>query len=181
MSEPSPAAPNGLLSSPPLRRNHLVWITLAYFLLVIYGSLVPLHFRPMSLEQAFERFQQIPYLQLGIHSRSDWVANILLFIPLSFLVMATLCVDRSRRIGIAAAAIVVPACILLAVGIEFVQVFFPPRTVSINDVVAESLGALIGASLWLAYGQSIIDWCRRLLTANRIPGIAGLLLPGYLV
>jgi len=39
---------------------------LAYTALVIYGSLVPFQFRPIPLDQALERFLQIPYLQLGI-------------------------------------------------------------------------------------------------------------------
>jgi VanZ family protein len=40
---------------------------------------------------------------------------------------------------------VVPGCWVAAVGLEFLQVFFPPRTIALNDVVVEGLGALPGA------------------------------------
>ena len=35
----------------------------------------------------------------------------------------------------------------LALAVEFTQLFFPPRTVSLNDILAESAGAVIGLSL----------------------------------
>jgi len=34
-------------------------------------------------------------------------------------------------------------CLTVAVAVEFTQIFFAPRTVSINDLVAETLGILI--------------------------------------
>ena len=67
------------------KRNLLWWLTLGYTAFVIYGSLVPLRFRARPLDEAWAYFQQIPYLELGIGSRADWVANILLFVPLAFL------------------------------------------------------------------------------------------------
>ena len=66
-------------------RTLLWWLTLGYSAFVIYGSLVPLHFQRQPLDEAWAYFQQIPYLDLGIGSRADWVANILLFVPLAFL------------------------------------------------------------------------------------------------
>src|SRR4030042_2368687 len=110
MLDRSPAYPNQLDTPVPLRRTHLAWIALAYCAFAVYGSLVPLHFTAMPLRQALERFEQIPYLELAIHSRSDWVANILLMTPLGFLMMATLCTDRRRRADVFAAAVVIPAC-----------------------------------------------------------------------
>lgn len=61
-----------------------------YTVLAIYGSLVPLEFRPVPLDEAVERFRNVPYLTLGLQSRADFVANILLFIPLAFLAMGAL-------------------------------------------------------------------------------------------
>ncbi len=43
----------------------------------------------IELTEAIERFQRIPFLDLGIDSRADWVANLLLFIPLSYLFAAS--------------------------------------------------------------------------------------------
>ena len=66
-------------------RPTLFFLALLYLVFVIYGSLVPLHFHAQPWAQAVARFRGIPYLDLGIGSRADWVANILLFIPLAFL------------------------------------------------------------------------------------------------
>lgn len=172
-----PASPPGstVLGVGPCTR-----LALAYLALVLYGSLVPFWFRPMPMDLAVARFRAIPYYRLGIESRSDWVANILLFIPLSFLAMAALCVDCRRRRGRIAAPAVVASCAALSVAIEFTQVFFPPRTVSQNDVAAESLGGLLGTLLWLGAGQATTDWARRTWAAFGTRGLAARLLPGYL-
>ena len=59
---------------------------IGYLAFVIYGSLIPFDLRELTLEQAIQRFENIRYLNLGIGSRADWVANIVLYIPLSFLI-----------------------------------------------------------------------------------------------
>lgn len=152
----------------------------AFLALALYGSLVPFHFRALPIGEVIDRFRTINYYQLGIESRSDWVANILLFIPLSFLAMASLCVDRRRGFGPLVAPIVVASCGAASLAIEFTQICFPPRTVSVNDIVAESIGGLLGTLLWLAWGQQITAWARRSWDASEAHGLAARLLPGYL-
>jgi hypothetical protein len=93
------------------------------------------------------RFGAIPFLQLGIGSRADWVANLLLFIPLSFLWMGALAAGGSTLRTLMAALALVPLAAALSVGIEFTQLFFPQRTVSRNDILAETLGRLVAR--WL--------------------------------
>ena len=63
----------------------LALLAIGYLVFVVYGSLVPLRYTPLPWDHALARFQEIPFLQLGIGSRADWVANLLLFIPLTFL------------------------------------------------------------------------------------------------
>ena len=46
----------------------MIPLTAAYLLFVIYGSLVPLHFRYLPLDSAWASFKNIPYLDLGIVS-----------------------------------------------------------------------------------------------------------------
>ena len=129
---------------------------LLYLVFVIYGSLVPLHFVAKPFAEAIAEFQQIPYLALGIRSRADWVANILLFIPLSFLIsLLVLERQRSPLVKIMLSLVIWFACSALAVGIEFTQVFFPQRTVSINDMVAESSGAAIGILIYWYKGKQL--------------------------
>ena len=50
------------------------------------------------------------------------------------------------------------AGVALSVGIEFTQIFFPPRTVSINDIIAESMGTVIGIVGWWAFGARLSRW-----------------------
>ena len=53
--------------------------------------------------------------------------------------------------------------------LEFTQLWFPPRTVSQNDVVAETLGAALGVVLWLAVGQPLGEWLRSAGARQRRP------------
>src|SRR6478672_9322820 len=96
--------------SPP-RRSHLWGFALAWTAFAVYGSLVPLTYQAVALDDAIERFSHLPPLWFGIGTRADWVANILLFIPLTFLWLGALACDRKRPAQAAAAALVVPAAI----------------------------------------------------------------------
>ena len=133
-----------------LSRGRIAWIFLAYLLFIVYGSLIPFEYRAHSFDEAVAKFANIPYLALGIASRADWIANIILYIPLSFL--ACLWLGGAGRIK-AAHYLVLPVVLALilaiATAVEFTQIFFAPRTVSINDLIAETLGGLGGIALWL--------------------------------
>jgi VanZ family protein len=145
---------------------------------VIYGSLVPFQYRPLAWEEAIAGYQQALVFH-GFNSHSDLLANILLFIPLSYLLLAVISADRPRWVSWIAIPPVLIFCSLLSAAIEFAQVFFPPRCPDINDIIGESIGAGIGASVWLGFGRTITGWCRKVLSANR--GQGSLLLAGYLV
>lgn len=137
-SEPSSGNPRLLL----------LLVALAYSTFVIYGSLVPLKSQALPWDAAVERFGAMPFLQLAIGSRADWAANLLLFIPLNYLWMGTLAAGRSRAGYVFATLLVIPAAIAQSAAIEFTQIFFPQPTVSQNDIIAESLGGLLGVVLW---------------------------------
>lgn len=134
-------------------RLHSAWL-LAYLGFIIYGSLLPFEFHPIALSVAWERFQQAPMLVLGIQSRADWIANGILYIPAGFL-FAERYVGRLRgfalTLALAVGAILIVA---LAFGVEFTQLFFPPRTVSQNDILAESIGALVGIVAAVRYAAA---------------------------
>lgn len=143
-------------------RTTLLLGAVAYLLFVVYGSLVPLELRPLPLETALSRFRAIPFLQLGVVSRADWMANLLLFMPLMWLWHAALWPER-RRPGAGVARAVLSLSLLacagaLAVGIEFTQLYFPQRTVSQNDILAEWLGALTATALWWWRGPAVRAW-----------------------
>ena len=137
----------------------LLWIAaLVYTTFVIYGSLVPLDYRPMPWDVATNRFSHIPFLALGMGSRADWVANLLLFIPLTFLWMGALTSGKPRVYQAMFAIILIPTAIMLSFGIEFTQLFFPPRTVSQNDIMAEGLGGILGVLAWWGSGPRFTVW-----------------------
>lgn len=130
---------------------------LAYTAFAVYGSWVPLRFRPLSLDRAIERFQQIQWLTLGIGHRADWVANILLFVPLGFLWVGTLWPGHWSARALVS-VIVWASASTLAVAIEFSQVYFPGRTISLNDIVAEIIGAAVGIAAWWLVGERCSSW-----------------------
>jgi glycopeptide antibiotics resistance protein len=91
-------------------------------------------------------------------TRADWVANILLFIPLTFFWMGALANRRGGRARTAVAILIVPVAAFAAVALEFTQIWFVGRTVSRNDIVAETIGGMLGVALWLGVGERLIAW-----------------------
>ena len=142
------------------RGRRLVGRTLLLYLaFVIYGSLVPLDFRPMPIESAWQAFGHTRLLDVGAAGRADWIANGVLYFPLGFLAAALLLRRSAKQVTavLGAMALVVP----VAITVEFVQLFFPPRTVSLNDLLAEFIGGGVGAALAVA----VADRLRGLLRA----------------
>ncbi len=142
---------------------------LGYVFFVVYGSLVPLQYKARPLADAWAAFGRIPYLKLGIESRADWVANGVLYVPVGFLtvfLLASVFHRVWRPLLYFGAAVF---CVALAVSVEFTQIFFPPRTVSLNDLIAECIGSVVGITA-CAYGgkwfaallQSFLSDTRRL-------------------
>ena len=126
-------------------------LCLLWVLFVIYGSLVPLDFKSVSFADAWSQLANAPMYQIGVAGRADWVANGVLYFPVGFLAAVWLlggAAASATRVALAAIAAFGLASVL-ALAVEFGQVYFPPRTVSRNDLIAESLGALFGVLLAL--------------------------------
>ncbi len=150
--------------------------SLAYLAFVIYGSLVPLNFHPRPLDVALRDFARIPYLRLGMESRADWVANLLLYIPLSYLLLGFLMGERRFFLQTFFSFVVFGFCVALCIAIEFTQQFFPPRTVSLNDIFAEILGSALGILLWWGSGHRLRRLFDLLLSQGRNAAYAGSIL-----
>jgi len=75
---------------------------------------------------------------------------------------------------------VLAAAVALSVGIEFTQIYFPPRTVSQNDLLAETIGALVGVALWCALGPRLMAWVDDWARGRGTPGAGERLLYVYL-
>jgi VanZ family protein len=158
-------------------RAGLLWLLLAA--LVAHLSFIPYYFQVIDFDDALGRFARLPYLNLGAGNRADWVANILLFLPLGWLAAAFFVPHPRRRFDLLA---VLPSLALgtaWAIAVEFGQLYFPNRTVSINDILAEVIGAFMGAWMWSAFGARSLGWWRELIRGGR--ATADAVLAAYLL
>ncbi|NOU12350.1 MAG: VanZ family protein [Methylococcaceae bacterium] len=147
----------------------------AYALFIVYGSLVPLEFKEMPVATALNQFKNIRYLSIGTEHRADWIANILLYIPLAFGASAAFEGVRQPLLRTLLSAGIVVFCIALAVAVEYTQLFFPPRTVSLNDLIAETLGTVIGILGWHFFGAYLTDLYRHLLRGSFLSARAAII------
>jgi len=162
-----PHMPDRRLAWP--QRRHCFWLAVFLTGAAVYGSLLPLRYTPVGWQQAVALLKAVCATPIGIRSRADWAANILLAVPISYCWLATLTVDRRHGLQTIFAAVgVVVGCIALSAALEFAQIWFPPRVTSQDDIAAQGVGAVCGVVLWLAVGKQLTDWCRR-ATASRQP------------
>lgn len=148
-------------------RSILVKLSIAYLVIIIYASLLPLNVNNLTLATAWENFQQIPLLKLGVGSRADLVANLLFYIPFGFLVCGGLTgYNRHPLVILRAIVLSFFLAAIVVLGVEFTQQFFPPRTVSLNDILAEFAGFTIGFGLWLVKGPNFIALAQAVATGG---------------
>ena len=139
-----------------------------YSIFVIYGSLVPFKFAYRSFDDAIAAFRNIPFLNLGIDSRADWVANLLLFIPISFLYNQLATYNKTGLARHLISVAIFFLTVFLSFSMEFAQLFFPQRTVSQNDILAESIGGFIGIALQYFWGENLRSWLNKLSSHESI-------------
>jgi VanZ family protein len=140
----------------------LLWVAMGYTLFVVYGSLLPFEPNGLSLEEAWLRFRDIPMLKLGAGSRADLVANLILYIPVGFLFMGALAGEsRMRIVSVLGTILSLLIAVCLAISVEFTQEFFPPRTVSLNDLYSEVAGGLLGILIWMLAGPRLVRLSRQ--------------------
>ena len=165
------------------KRSIFFYAFLANVALIVYGSLVPFEIRYHTLAQALGIFRHIPYLKLGVASRADWVANIVLYIPFAFFASAWLGsgagISSRRFVRI---LIVFVAGAALAVAVEFTQIWFAPRTVSLNDIIAEIIGTVLGIIFWEVAGDRLTGLARKIIAGGppAVKAVATFYVLGYL-
>src|SRR5574340_1273229 len=92
---------HNMVSRPLLAR-----LSLAYLLFIVYGSLLPFQPNDLSFSAAMANFRHIPLLELGVESRADLVANLLLYIPFGLLLCGAIAGAAPRPLPLAAAVLV---------------------------------------------------------------------------
>lgn len=150
-SRPVPPSPN---------TRFLAWL-LIYALLIAYASTVigpsGLHFVQLDVAEAWRdfRIRAFAWVNVGSDQRADWMGNLTMYVPFGFLLAGSL---WPRRVGaLNPLSVLTTGCAALALALAFVlavkfaQVFFPPRTVILNYVVAQGIGAAVGI---VAFGLS---------------------------
>lgn len=131
-----------------------------YLTFVIYGSFVPGHVQAMSMGAMWEQFVAAMSGEVRL-SRSDFAANILAFVPLTFVMMGLLSRGGTVRVAAWVMASLWVSATALSAAIELFQVSSPVRVVSRYDVIAESIGAAVGIVLWAMCGARSTRWVER--------------------
>ena len=153
------ASPNRLQAAGFVEALRL-WrfLLLASILFVVYGSLVPFNFQSLPWEQAVARFLSFAADDVAGGSRVDKASNVLLTIPVAFAAAQWLLPGRSSMVAWLLRGVIAAGILLMAMGVEFAQLFFPPRTMSWSDVAAQSIGALVGLLAQYRWGAVVSEW-----------------------
>src|SRR5262245_16393807 len=150
------------MTSGPRRR--FGGATVLYMMAVIYVSLAlqPEGFRfvPLHPGEAWHAYVTMPFVKHGVDQRSDWMGNLLMFVPLGFLATGALAWRRRRWQG---GVLALGLCLVFLLAVKYAQLFFPPRTVTFNYVAAQAVGALIGTVLYLGSARRRHAWAASLL------------------
>jgi VanZ family protein len=158
------------------------WAAAAVFALTIYGSLLPFHFVQRPLDDAIVAFRHISLADpTNPEGRGDWLLSAALYLTLTCLLTAAASTGRRWWVGFVAAPLAAAVGCMLALVLEFAQLYFPPRTVSLNDILVESAGAVLGPTAWLVFGRRVTRWIRRLEGVTSVDQLAARWLPGFLV
>ena len=175
---PSAAAMGGFASNRPLpqlvRRPPYGALAAVYGVLIVYVSMIPFNFAPLPVEEAWARFTSMPLLKHGSDQRSDWMGNLLMFAPLGYLWAASFGTGERRGSPGWAVAVALVLSIAFLLAIKFLQLYFPPRTVTINYVVAQSSGVAFGSFAWY-FGRGHREMLRDMLERGRQSALRALL------
>ncbi len=106
-------------------------------------SSLAFQFDSLTIADYFAGFAYLP------SSSADFPLNVLLFIPFSFGLASLL--DQLRLPKLATSITVLLVGLLLTGLVESLQFFLPGRTPNISDMVANTLGALLGLALFRAW------------------------------
>jgi len=168
--------PEGVIE---LTRTRLLLATIACALLVAHLLFLPYAFTPLTASEAAWRFARIRWDRLGSDQNVALVSRALMFLPLGALLAASAAPAPRRRLEWPAWIL---ACLLgaaWALGVNFAQLWFPGRTVNLNNVAAEFAGVAIGALLWSGFGRAGLRWWSRLASGGRVSVRAAL--DGYVI
>ncbi|MFB0936268.1 MAG: VanZ family protein [Propionivibrio sp.] len=150
-----------MLRNESIQGNSARLISIAatlYLVFVFYGSWVPLKFRPMPIADAWLAFRSLPFLEQSIQSATDWATNFLLLIPLTFMLAQRIVSPHTGTARTVLRVLIAGFGVLIACTLEFSQLFFLQRTVSQKDILAMSLGGMLGVIAQYRWGNPFENW-----------------------
>ncbi len=136
------------------------WLALGIAAAVVYGSFVPLRWRESSGQPVSALVRAVPFAPLANFGSSDFFTNLLVMMPLGFSGAAALAARSRPRINSVLSCSVL--CAVLALAIEFGQLFVRDRTAAWSDVFALTAGGVAGALVWSLAGPGILAWLRQI-------------------
>ena len=139
---------------------------------IVYGSLYPFQFRHPAGD--IGAFTTLLRTWRGPFGRGDFIANVLLYMPLGFFAVLA---RRETGRRLARLIRVVLLALAICVPVELLQYYDPGRVTSMADIYANGLGAALGALVGLAFGAEF-RW--PLLREIRAQPVATLLLIAWL-
>jgi VanZ family protein len=146
------------VAAPGFGRRRLGKACAAYGLLMLYASTVigpsGMHFVYQDPGAAFRIFLATPYVINGSDQRADWMGNLLMLVPFGFMTTGALWPRRCvlRPLAVFGAIL---ASVATIVAIKYLQLFFPPRTVTLNYIAAQTLGAVAGCAGFVCCARCI--------------------------
>lgn len=139
-----------------MTRRAYGWLAIAAMAFALYVSLLPFRFEPVPIRVAAGRFERIMRAESREWtSRGNFIANVLLFVPVGFALTGALALGRDRGARASTLLAVLPISLGASLTAEFLQSFVPGRVVSRYDVIAQTIGCGIGFVLWVVAGDGI--------------------------
>jgi VanZ family protein len=139
---------------------------LAYAALVAHLLFIPYALSPLPFGEALRRFTQIRWFHLGPDQNVALVSRGLMWLPLGTLLAAAIATHRRSRIELPGLVFGVLLGSGWAIAVNFAQLWFPERSFSLNNLVAEICGVAAGALVWSVPGTNGLRWWRRLTSGG---------------
>lgn len=143
----------------PTRRTYAA-LAFALMAFTVYVSLLPFRLQAVPWDVAWAHFTTVMTTWPRRVPRANFLANLLLFVPIGFGLAGAWLADQPHRRFVGAVLLALPSSLVVSLGAEFAQEFAPRRVVSLLDVVAQTLGCGVGLVVWAMAGQSVTTWIR---------------------
>ncbi len=157
----------------PPRAWHLLLVALLATVLAGGQRLAAFHWHMVPVVEALGDFVQIDFFMSPRGQTASWLLDLLMTVPVAFLWMGVAAIDvqgTARRAG--RLVLLVAVAMAFRLVCEFMHTWLNVSTPARVDLLPELAGVLAGGLLWLAIGQSLVDWFRSMMI-DRQPATRG--------